>query len=157
LIIPTDRTVAWFDGASQKGGTLCGAGGKIVLNSHSSIRWTLNCGFRSNTKADLVGAWASLVLASRYTKDMILLGDSKLIIDWLNGLADFQVAVLESWKERTKEAALLYKNLAFKHIFREENSEADTLSKNSLLLPSGHISFVVWEDGNEGPSNKIKI
>jgi hypothetical protein len=38
LIIPTDRTVAWFDGASQQGGALCGAGGKIVLNSHSSYK-----------------------------------------------------------------------------------------------------------------------
>jgi ribonuclease HI len=149
--------VAWFDGASQQGGALCGAGGEIVLNSHSCIRWTLNCGHGSNTKAELLGAWVSLVLASRYTEDMILLGDSKLIIDWLNGRADFQVAVLGSWKERTKEAALSYKNLSFQHIFREENSEADSLSKNSLHLPSGYICFAFWEDGNEGPTNKIKI
>jgi hypothetical protein len=37
LHIPLDRAVAWFDGASQLGGALCGAGGKIVINSHSSI------------------------------------------------------------------------------------------------------------------------
>jgi hypothetical protein len=44
LAIPFDRAVAWFDGASQQGGTLCGAGGKIALNPHTCIRWTLNCG-----------------------------------------------------------------------------------------------------------------
>jgi hypothetical protein len=41
---PLDRVVAWFDGASQQDGSLCGAGGKIALNSHSCFRWTLNCG-----------------------------------------------------------------------------------------------------------------
>jgi ribonuclease HI len=157
FVFPTDRTVAWFDGASQQGGALCGAGGKIVLNPHTCIRWTLNCGQGTNTKAELLGAWASLVLASRYTEELILLGDSKLTIDWLNGLADFQVAVLGCWKERTKEAALLFRKLSFQHIFREENSEADTLSKNALHLPSGHICFTIWEDGNEGPANKIKL
>jgi ribonuclease HI len=157
FVFPTDRTVAWFDGASQQGGALCGAGGKIVLNPHTSIRWTLNCGQGTNMKAELLGAWASLVLASRYTEELILLGDSKLTIDWLNGLADFQVAVLGCWKERTKEAALLFRKLSFHHIFREENSEADTLSKKALHLPSGHICFTIWEDGNEGPANKIKL
>jgi hypothetical protein len=26
-----------------------------------------------------------------------------------------------------------------------------------LHLPSGYICFAFWEDGNEGPTNKIKI
>ena len=94
FVIPTDRKVAWFDGASQQGGNLCGAGRKIVLNPHTCIRWTLNCGQGTNTKAALLGAWASLVLARRYTEELLLLGDSKLAIDWLNGRVDFQVAVL---------------------------------------------------------------
>ena len=81
FVIPTDRTVAWFDGASQQGGDLCGARGEIVLNPHTSIRWTLNCGQGTNMKAELLGAWASLVLASRYTEELLLLGDSKLAID----------------------------------------------------------------------------
>jgi hypothetical protein len=92
--IPFDRVVAWFDGASQQGGALCGAGGKIALSTHSIIRWTLNRGQGSNTKVELIAAWASLVLASRHTDTLLLLGDSKLTIDWLNGLADFHVVAL---------------------------------------------------------------
>jgi ribonuclease HI len=155
--IPIDRAVAWFDGASQQGGTLCGAGGKIALNPHTCIRWTLNCGQGSNTKAELLGAWASLVLASRHTDILLLLGDSKNTIDWLSGRADFQVAALDCWKERTKDATHLFRKLTFKHIFREENSEADSLSKKALLLPSSQICFTIWEDGNEGLAYKIKI
>jgi ribonuclease HI len=82
----------------------------------------LNCGQGTNTKAELLGAWASLVLAKRYTEELLLLGDSKLAIDWLKGLADFQVAVLGCWKERTKEAALLFRKLSFQHIFREKTA-----------------------------------
>jgi hypothetical protein len=78
---PVDRVVAWFDGASQQGGTLCGAGGKIALSTHTIIRWTLNGGQGSNTKAELIAAWASLLLASRHSDTLLLLGDSKHIID----------------------------------------------------------------------------
>jgi hypothetical protein len=155
--IPLDRAVAWFDGTAQQGGALCGAEGKIALNSHTCIHWTLNCGQGSNMKAELLGAWASLILACRHTDELLLLGDSKITIDWLNGLADFQVAALECWKERTQDATLLFRKLSFSHIYREENSEADTLSKRALHLPPGQICFTKWEDGNEGPAIKIKL
>jgi ribonuclease HI len=156
--VPLDRVVAWFDGAAQQDGSLCGAGGKIVLNSHTCFRWTLNCGNGTNMKAELLGAWASLILASRlHINELLLLGDSKIIIDWLSGRADFHVADLESWKERTREATQLINKLTFSHIYREENNEADTLSKKALFLPSGHICFTRWEEGNEGPSTMINL
>jgi len=154
---PTDRAVPWFDGASQQGGALCGAGGEIALNPHSCIRWTLNCGQGSNNKAELLGAWTSLILESRHTEDLLLIGDSKLTIDWLNGLADFRVAALSCLKDRTKDASLLFKKLTFQHIYREENSDADFLSKKALFLPPSQICFSYWEDGNEGLTYKIKL
>lgn len=104
-------------------------------------------------KAELLSAWASLILASRmHTDELLLLGDSKIIIDCLRGQADFHVAALESWKERTQQATHLFRKLSFTHIFREENSEADTLSKKAFFMPPGHFCFTKWEDGNEGPS-----
>jgi ribonuclease HI len=109
-------------------------------------------------KAELLGAWASLILACRlHTDELLLLGDSKIIIDWLNGQADFHVAALECWKERTQEATNSIKNLSFSHIYREENSEADTLSKKALFMPPGQIRFTKWEDGNEGPTTLINL
>jgi ribonuclease HI len=157
LHIPLDRAVAWFDGASQHGGATCGAGGRIVLNSHSSILWTLNCNQGSNTKAELLGAWTSLFLASCHTDDLLLLGDSKITIDWLNGLADLRVAALSCWMKRTKEATLLFRKLSFQHIFREDNKVADSLSKKALHLPPNQILFSFWEDGHEGLSYKINL
>ena len=35
---------------------------------------------------ELVGVWASLILATRLSiSDLHVLGDSKIVIDWLNG------------------------------------------------------------------------
>jgi ribonuclease HI len=157
VVIPLDRAVAWFDGASQQGGELCGAGGKLILNAHSSISWMINCRPGSNTKAELIGAWTSLILAHRHTDNLLLLGDSKLIIDWLKGVADFQVAALNSWKERTKDATLLFRNLTFQHIFREANKEADTLSKKALHLTPNQIFYTFWVDGHKGNSYKLNL
>jgi hypothetical protein len=89
-----------------------------------------------------LGAWDSLILAQQlHIDELLLLGDSKIIIDWLNGHADFHVVALECWKERTQEATRLIKNLSFSHIYREDNSEVDTLSKNTLSMPLGQIRF----------------
>jgi ribonuclease HI len=156
--VPSDRIVAWFDGAAQQGGSLCGAGGKIVINSYTCYRWTLNCGTGTNMKAELLGAWASLILASRlHISELLLLGDSKVTIDWLNGLVDFQVADLESWKERTRAATKLFNKLTFSHIYIDQNNEADILSKKAMFLPSGHICYTRWEEGNKGPSTWINL
>jgi hypothetical protein len=61
--LPFDKAIAWFDGAAQLDGSLCGAGGHIFINSHTSYRWTLNGGQGTNTKVELLGAWDSLILA----------------------------------------------------------------------------------------------
>jgi hypothetical protein len=83
-----------------------------------------------------MGVWASLILAQRLDiNEMLLLGDSKVIIDWLNGQVDLQAIALECWKERTQEATRHIKSLSFSHIYREDNSDADTLSKKALSMP----------------------
>jgi hypothetical protein len=56
-------TTCWFDGASQGNGLLNGAGDIIKTIGNSLIKWTLNCGRGTNTRAELLGMWASLILA----------------------------------------------------------------------------------------------
>jgi ribonuclease HI len=156
--LPFDKAIAWFDGATQLDGSRCGAGGHISINAQTSYRWTLNGGQGTNTKAELLGAWASLILAQRLNIDvMILLGDSKVIIDWINDKADLRSAALESWKERTSDARRMFKSLSASHIYREENAIADHLSKLALSRPLGFLTFSRWEEGNEGPPILLKI
>jgi hypothetical protein len=63
--LPVDKAHAWFDGAAQQNGNLCGVGGVLKVDDHSEFRWTLNCGRGTNSRAELMGAWATLTLATR--------------------------------------------------------------------------------------------
>jgi ribonuclease HI len=139
-------------------GTLCGVGGVLNIDEHTKFRWTLNCGRGTNSRAELMGAWATLTLATRlYVYDLYVLGDSKIIIDWLNRKGSIMVENLYGWKERITDLIPLFRSLSFSHIFREENKVADNLSKKALFLLQGKISYSQWEDGHEGPTHFIKM
>jgi ribonuclease HI len=146
-----DKALTWFDRVAQLNGTLCGAGGVLKIDDHTKYRWTLNCGSDTNSRAELMGAWATLTLATRLSVfDLFVLRDSKIVIDWLNGKGSIMVDNLYSWKERIYDLIPLFRTLSFAHIFREENKVADNLSKNAIFLRQGQISYSHWEDGQEG-------
>jgi ribonuclease HI len=105
---PEKSHTGWFDGASQSNGTQSGTGGVLHLSTNTYCRWTFNCGQGSNTRAELLGAWASLLLASRLNLDPLLLyGDSRIIIDWLNNKNNLQVSSLFGWMERIQSTNIL--------------------------------------------------
>jgi hypothetical protein len=51
-----DSALAWFDGAAQREGGLCGVGGVIKTLEATIIKWTFNYGRGTNTKAELLRA-----------------------------------------------------------------------------------------------------
>jgi hypothetical protein len=55
----------WFDGAAHTDGTQRGVVGVIKTTQNTFYNWTFNCGPGTNTRAELLGAWATLFLASR--------------------------------------------------------------------------------------------
>jgi ribonuclease HI len=72
----TSIPVAWFDGAAQANGILSGVGGIIKQAGNIIYRWTLNCGPGTNTWDELMGVWASFILATRLEIDQLqVLGD----------------------------------------------------------------------------------
>jgi hypothetical protein len=79
IFLPADKAHAWFDGASQHNGDLCGAGGVLKIGDLLEYRWTLNCVSGTNSRAELMGAWASIILAKRLgIHDLHVMGDSRL-------------------------------------------------------------------------------
>jgi ribonuclease HI len=153
-----DGNCAWFDGASQNSGSLCGAGGYFINCDGSRITWTLNCGFGTNTKAELLGAWASIYLATRHNiLDLHLRGDSKIIIDWLRKRGKLHVSDLECWKDRILELSQTFSQIKFSHIYREQNTNADLLSKKAFLEPPGILTYHLGENGLEASSHSISI
>jgi ribonuclease HI len=105
-----------------------------------------------------MGVWASLTLAHRLSiSDFHVLGDSKIVIDWLNRKGTLQVVTIDCWKDRINELIKYFMNISFSHVYREENQEANNLSKHALTMCPGNIAYNQWEGGHEGPKLFLKM
>jgi ribonuclease HI len=61
---------------------MSGFGGIIKIGENTSYRSNFNCGLGSNTRVELLGAYATLTLAYRLDLAQLqVLGDSKIVID----------------------------------------------------------------------------
>jgi hypothetical protein len=78
-------TTHWFDEETQSNDQLSGAGGVIRIHECMVYKWKFNCGPGNNTRAELLGVWETLTIASQlHILDLQVFGDSRIIIDWLN-------------------------------------------------------------------------
>jgi hypothetical protein len=103
-----------------------------------------------------LGAWASLLLAMRlHIIDFELLGDSKVVIDWLNSKGHLQVSSLLGWMDRTRELQHKFRHITHLHTPRENNKNTDALSKTSLQKQVGLLSYNHWLENHEGPTINI--
>ena len=116
-----DREVSgWFDGAASTSGQNNGVGGIIKKSYFRTFKWYFNCGPTTNTRAELLGAWALFTLVVRLDLlEISVYGDSKIIIDWLCGKGQLQLHNLEGWKERILELTSNFHSISFQHIFCE--------------------------------------
>jgi ribonuclease HI len=151
-------TLACFDGATLSNGKCCGAGGFFKTHSARITKWFINCGAGTNTKAELMGLWATLALASLWSiKNLQVLGDSQVIIEWINNKGNFHSANIECWKLKTKELAKTFNEISFHHIYRVHNKEADSLSKRALKEIEGRLSVFHCENGEDSPITSLNI
>jgi ribonuclease HI len=121
-------------------------------------KWHINCGEGTNTKAELMGVWVTLTLANLWNIPKLqLMGDSKVIIDWLNDKGNLYAINIEGWKRKTKVLTTNFQEISFHHIFREFNKEAYRLSKQALLELKGRLTYFTWENGTTGPPSHLKL
>jgi hypothetical protein len=105
-----------------------------------------------------MGVWATLFLANLLALPKIqIMGDSKVIIEWLNERSELRVSSLEGWKKRIQIVMNTFESIQFFHIYREFNKEADVLSKKALNEPKGYIMLHLWTEGVEGQRRLINI
>jgi ribonuclease HI len=153
-----NTTLAWFDGAASKDVFRSGAGGVIKIWETTVYKWTFFCGKGTNTRAELLGAWVTLMLAEFLEIPCIhIMGDSKVVIDWLSDKGGLMVSSIEGWKKRIKLLIQNFLSIEFQHIYRDFNTDADNLSKQALIEPEGLVTYYQWTNGDEGPRRQIKI
>jgi hypothetical protein len=98
-----DIPTRWFDGLSQHWNSKCGVGGVIKLNGSIIYHWRFNCGVDMNTRGELLGVWALLLMAIRLNiYHLQVVGDLKTIIEWLNHQREIQVTGFLCWKKRIR-------------------------------------------------------
>jgi ribonuclease HI len=139
-------------------GDAADAGGIIKISASTVYKWYLNCGTGTNTKAELLGVWATLYIANYLSISKLqVLGDSKVIINWLNNKGNLCVSALEGWKQRISLLKEKFFITNFYHILREFNKVADEQSKKALLEPEGYIMLHKWSNDLEGHRFIINI
>jgi ribonuclease HI len=144
--------VSCFDGAAHSYGECSGAGGVIKTSDSTIYRWYFNCREGTNTKEKLLGVWKTLLLVNHLSIHKIqILGDSKVIIDWLNKKSEMRDCAIEGWKQRIMALRSKCLGIHFEHIYREFNKETDLLSKKSLQELEGVISYNKWIRGPNEP------
>jgi ribonuclease HI len=105
-----------------------------------------------------LGAWATLTIAKHLDIHYIqILGDSKVIIEWLKQKGNLQAINIEGWKLRIWDLVASFQGICFQHIFRESNEEADKLSKQALSASKGRLSYFTWDGENARPTLHIDI
>jgi ribonuclease HI len=158
LRLPAGFTLACFDGAAQANGSCCGAGGFFRAHPERITKWSLNCGRGTNTKAELLGLWVTLSLASCWNiTHLHICGDSKVIIDWISKKSLLHSIHTESWKQKTLDLASGIPNLSFQHVYRVFNREADILSKLALREEPGLLSIFHSDKGIESLITQFSV
>jgi ribonuclease HI len=156
--LPEGYTLVCFDGAAASSGLNCGAGGLFKTHSKRITSWFLNCGKGTNSKAELLGLWASLVLTSIWSLDHLrILGDSRLVIEWINNKCILHAVHIESWMDRTRLLSKQFMDVKYSHISRLHNKEADALSKRALSGVMGRLSIFHTENGIDSPITIINL
>jgi ribonuclease HI len=141
-----DKVYGYFDGATQNEN--CGGGFSIYRDSSFVCFGIRGGGKGTNTKAELLGIWTLLMWARQLGIQCIsVMGDSKMIIDWLNCLCVIKNITHTHRCDRIRALAKTFTEIEFRHIYRELNTVADKLSKEALGWKEGLSWIKVLKDG----------
>ena len=120
-----------FDGASANG--FCGAGFVLNLEAGKVIKGWLNAGRGSNTRAKVIRLWSGLYVGRLWgVKDLHVAGDSQVIIHLALEKAKVRPLELFHWLNDSRRLLEEFNCCSLYHIYREQNVDADALSKTSL-------------------------
>jgi hypothetical protein len=93
-------------------------------------------------EAKILGLWDLLHFASRLSiNKMMVVGDSKVTIDWINDRSKLNLLYLNIWKNKIRRLNDSFDGIKLMHVHKKYNSEADSLSKKSLDYPTRWIFF----------------
>jgi hypothetical protein len=93
-------------------------------------------------KEKLLGLWGLLLFSSRLSiNKMMVAGDSKVVIDWINAKSNLNLLYLNSWKDKIRRLKDKFDGIKFMHVHRKFNKDTDTLSKRVSNQPTRYLFY----------------
>lgn len=86
-----------------------------------------------------------------------VVGDSRAVIDWINGCNSLQISSLDHWKARITDLYSKFDLIGYRHIYRNFNQKADLMSKRGVGLQEGPLHFkeISQPGGRRGQSSSL--
>eukprot|EP00253_Pinus_taeda_P003539 PITA_03539 len=136
-----NRPTLFFDGASKNNPGQAGAGG-IIRDPHGKIlvKYEWGLGVMSNNKAEAYNLLLGSSIAKKLgLQNLLILGDSAIIISSMNSDKDFRQTALNRIKDRITENLRSITGVSHKHILRENNKAADAQANMATGRPIGWV------------------
>ena len=125
-----DKYEMYFDGCSKGNPGRAGAGSVIYKNSNELFANSL---FVSDNDTNNVAEYTGLIMGledaiKNNIKDLIVKGDSLLVIQQMNGKYQVKSDNLIKLYKRAKELEKCFTSIQYYHVYRKDNKRADELS-----------------------------
>lgn len=133
-IYPEFEFVMNFDGCSKGNPGIAGAGAVIYYNEIEMLSDTFFVGEKAtNNHAEYAGLILGLQMAYGLNiKNLLVKGDSLLIINHMNGTYKCSSPNLIELYSRAKELESKFDTICYQHVLRNFNKRADALSNMGL-------------------------
>lgn len=130
IAIDKSKPWAFFDGSAQDAG--CGGGAVLYINELHCYKIQIKLEKGTNNFAELCTAKHIIHFAhQKHCRHLQLFGDSQIVCNWLNYASHCHAYSLRHILDEAKRLTTSFDSFVCRHIYREQNTEADQLSKEA--------------------------
>lgn len=126
----------WFDGSAHPNPGRCGIGGLLQGPGGASIAISQPAGYGNSSEAEYRALIAVLEAAlDSGAHDLVIYGDSRVVIDDMNGPALYAAASLANYRAAAHALLAQLRGVTLRWIPRHKNAVADDLSQRASAIP----------------------
>lgn len=123
---------AWFDGSARPNPGQCGIGAVLRGPDGAGVELALPAGYGNSSEAEYRALIAVLEAAVEHGAfDLTVHGDSRVVIDDVNGADALAAPSLAAYRARVHSLAARIPGLSLRWVPRHKNLEADALSQRA--------------------------
>lgn len=140
-----DHSIPWgyFDGAAEGVPVSCGGGAVLNLNDHKWVHLNAGFGSGSDNFAEIKALRLLLISTLEWgVRGLHVFRDSQVVIDWAKGSSKCTIFRLIPILEEISILKSHFNNISFNHVYREQNTIADGLSKEGSQRLEGEESTI---------------